>query len=191
MYNQNVSEPLHTIGFVIVARARRFFRFRHTRVVIDCYSFTRYTHRKKKKKEKSDGTRRWRCLYNWRAPKAQLTELTCAPAPATFFFVFYSRHDTSLTATDKLLKTKMDGKWIYSLHDVNFNFFKDFSFQNFDAVNVTNRIGIVNFSFLGSKVKEWRHRRRADKVRKNYNGSLDDDTQRSYTKSRDVSCLLQ
>jgi hypothetical protein len=25
------------------------------------------------------------------------------------------------------------------------NFFKDFSFQNFDAVNETNRIGIVNF----------------------------------------------
>jgi hypothetical protein len=25
---------------------------------------------------------------------------------------------------------------------------------------VSNRIGIVNFWFLGSKVKEWRHRRR-------------------------------
>lgn len=97
------------------------------------------------RRRKSDGTRRWRCLYNWRAPKAQLTELTCAPAPATFFFCFLLPTRHFINSDGQAIKNK-DGREMNILSTMLIsNFFKDFSFQNFDAVNVTNRIGIVNF----------------------------------------------
>jgi hypothetical protein len=49
---------------------------------------------------------------------------------------------------------KKDGREMNILSTMLISTFQGFFFQIFDAVNVSNRIGIVNFWFLGSKVKE-------------------------------------